>query len=87
MNVLVKVSMNNYDEWKVVFDGHHDRKLICDESKTTVAKISDNQAIVMLYNVDMPKMQELMTSDYMIQMSKNLGIVNDEMHTFETMDM
>ena len=87
MNVLVKVSMNNYDEWKVVFDGQHDRKLICDESKTTVAKISDNQVIVMLYNVDMPKMQELMTSDYMIQMSKDLGIVNDEMHTFETMDM
>ena len=87
MNVLVKVSMNNYDEWKVVFDGHHDRKSICDESKTTVAKISDNQAIVMLYNVDMPKMQELMTSDYMIQMSKDLGIVNNEMHTFETMDM
>ena len=87
MNVLVKVSMNNYDEWKVVFDGHHDRKLICDESKTTVAKISDNQVIVMLYNVDMPKMQELMTSDYMIQMSKDLGIVNNEMHTFETMDM
>ena len=41
----------------------------------------------MLYNVDMPKMQELMTSDYMIQMSKDLGIVNNEMHTFETMDM
>ena len=85
MNVLVKVSMNNYDEWKVVFDGHHDRKLICDESKTTVAKVSDNQAIVMLYDVDMPKMQELMTSDLMIQLSKDLDIVNDEMHSFESM--
>tara|TARA_B100000575_G_scaffold294267_1_gene309097 strand:+ start:8193 stop:8456 length:264 start_codon:yes stop_codon:yes gene_type:complete len=82
MNVLVKVSMNNYDEWKAVFDGHDDRKLICDETKTTVAKINDNQAVVMLYNVDMPKMQELMTSDFMIQISKDLGIVNDEMYTF-----
>ena len=36
----------------------------------------------MLYDVDMPKMQELMTSDLMIQLSKNLDIINDEMHSF-----
>jgi hypothetical protein len=33
----------------------------------------------------MPKMQELMTSDLMIQLSKDLDIVNDEMHSFESM--
>ena len=85
MNILLKVSMNNYNEWKSAFDGHEERVQICDESKTTVAKVSDNQAIVMLYNVDMPKMQELMTSDLMIQLSKDLDIVNDEMHSFESM--
>ena len=77
--------MNNYNEWKSAFDGHEERAQICDESKTTVAKVSDNQAIVMLYDVDMPKMQELMTSDLMIQLSKDLDIVNDEMHSFESM--
>ncbi len=85
MNVLLKVSMNNYNEWKSEFDGHDERAQVCDESKTTVAKVSDNQAIVMLYDVDMPKMQELMTSDLMIQLSKNLDIINDEMHSFESM--
>ena len=85
MNVLLKVSMNNYNEWKSAFDGHEERAQICNESKTTVAKVSDNQAIVMLYDVDMPKMQELMTSDLMIQLSKDLDIVNDEMHSFESM--
>ena len=85
MNVLLKVSMNNYNEWKSAFDGHEERAQVCDESKTTVAKVSDNQAIVMLYDVDMPKMQELMTSDLMIQLSKDLDIVNDEMHSFESM--
>ncbi len=84
MNVLLKVSMNNYNEWKSAFDGHEERAQVCDESRTTVAKLSDNQAIVMLYNVDMPKMQELMTSDLMIQLSKDLDIVNDEMHSFES---
>ena len=85
MNVLLKVSMNNYNEWKSAFDGHGERAQVCDESKTTVAKVSDNQAIVMLYDVDMPKMQELMTSDFMIQPSKDLDIINDEMHSFESM--
>ena len=85
MNILLKVSMNNYNEWKSAFDGHEERAQICDESKTTVAKVSDNQAIVMLYDVDMPKMQELMTSDLMIQLSKDLDIVNDEKHSFESM--
>ena len=85
MNVLLKVSMNNYNDWKSAFDGHEERAQVCDELKTTVAKVSDNQAIVMLYDVDMPKMQELMTSDLMIQLSKDLDIVNDEMHSFESM--
>ena len=85
MNVLLKVSMNNYNDWKSAFDAHEERTQVCDELKTTDAKVSDNQAIVMLYDVDMPKMQELMTSDLMIQLSKDLDIVNDEMHSFESM--
>ena len=77
--------MNNYNEWKSAFDGHEERAQVCDESKTTVSKVSDYQAIVMLYDVDTPKMQELMNSDLMIQLSKDLDIINDEMHSFESM--
>ena len=82
MNVIVKVSMANYDEWKEAFDNHAERATICDESKTTVGKINDTSCIVMLYDVDMQGMQELMGSEFMINLSKEMQIVNNEMHSF-----
>ena len=48
MNVIVKVSMANYDEWKEAFDNHTERATNCDESKTTVGKVNDTSCIVML---------------------------------------
>ena len=37
----------------------------------------------MLYNVDMAGMQNLMTSDFLVELSKKMNIKNDEMHSFE----
>ena len=82
MNVIVKVSMANYDEWKEAFDNHAERATICDESKTTVGKINDTSCIVMLYDVDIQGMQELMGSEFMIRLSEEMQIVNEEMHSF-----
>ncbi len=82
MNVIVKVSMANYDEWKEAFDNHAERATICDESKTTVGKINDTSCIVMLYDVDMQGMHELMGSEFMIRLSEEMQIVNEEMHSF-----
>jgi hypothetical protein len=82
MNVIVKVSMANYDKWKEAFDNHDERATICDESKTTVGKINDTSCIVMLYDVDMQGMQELMGSEFMIRLSEEMQIVNEEMHSF-----
>ena len=82
MNVIVKVSMANYDEWKEAFDNHAERATICNESKTTVGKINDTSCIVMLYDVDMQGMQELMGSEFMIRLSEEMQIVNEEMHSF-----
>ena len=82
MNVIVKVSMANYDEWKEAFDNHAERATICDESKTTVGKINDTSCIVMLYDVDMQGMKELMGSEFMIRLSEEMQIVNEEMHSF-----
>ena len=82
MNVIVKVSMANFDEWKEAFDNHAERATICDESKTTVGKINDTSCIVMLYDVDMQGMQELMGSEFMINLSKEMQIINEEMHSF-----
>jgi len=82
MNILVKVSCDNFDEWKKEFDGHKERANVCDESKTTVGKIDDKHCIVMLYDVDMEGLQKLMMSDYLQQLTKDLNIVNEEMHSF-----
>lgn len=82
MNVIVKVSMANFDEWKEAFDNHAERATICDESKTTVGKINDTSCIVMLYDVDMQGMQELMGSEFMIRLSEEMQIINEEMHSF-----
>jgi len=82
MNVILKVSMENYDAWKETFDKHTERAAVCDESKTTVGKVDDTSCIVMLYDVDMQGMQELMGSEFMITLSKEMQIVNEEMHSF-----
>jgi hypothetical protein len=83
MNLVIKVSFNNYDEWRASFDNHAERASVCDESRTTVGKIDDQNCIVMLYNVDMAGMQNLMTSDFLVELSKKMNIKNDEIHSFE----
>ena len=83
MNLVIKVSFNNYDEWRASFDNHAERASVCDESRTTVGKIDDQSCIVMLYNVDMAGMQNLMTSDFLVELSKKMNIKNDEMNSFE----
>ena len=83
MNLVIKVSFNNYDEWKASFDNHAERAKVCDELRTTVGKIDDQNCIVMLYNVDMAGMQNLMSSDFLVELSKKMNIKNDEMHSFE----
>ena len=82
MNLVIKVNMDNYDDWKTEFDNHEARSTVCDESKTTVGKIDDKSCIVMMYDVDMEGMQKLMSSQYLIELQSKMNIVNDEMHSF-----
>ena len=56
---------------------------VCYESRTTVGKIDDQNCIVMLYDVDMIGLQSLMSSDFLVELSKKMNIKNDEMHSFE----
>ena len=87
MNVILKVSMANYVEWKEAFDNHAERATVCDESRTTVGKVDDTSCIVMLYDVDMEGMQEIMGSEFMITLSKGRQIVNEEMHSFTPLQL
>ena len=79
--------MANYDEWKEAFDNHAERATVCDESRTTVGKVDDKNCIVMLYDVDMQGMQEIMGSEFMITLSKEMQIVNEEMHSFNPLQL
>ena len=82
MNLVIKVSFDNYDKWKAEFDSHNARANVCDESKTTVGKIDDKNCIVMMYDVDMEGMQKLMSSEHLVRLQKELNIVNNEMNVF-----
>ena len=86
MNVVLKISCNDYSAWKKDFDSHKERAAICDETKTTVGKIDDKSCMVMLYDVDMAGMQQLMSSDYLKKLTEKLEIVNEEMHSFEPLN-
>ena len=86
MNLVLKVSFDNYDAWKYEFDSHGARAEVCDESKTTVGKINDHSCIVMLYDVDMQGMQNLMSSDYLMGLTEKMNIKNEEMHSFEPLE-
>ena len=86
MNLDFKVSCNNYSIWKKEFDSHKERAAVCDETKTTVGKINDTSCLVMLYDVDMVGMQQLMSSNYLKDLTEKLEIVNEEMHSFERLE-
>ena len=86
MNLDFKVSCNNYSIWKKEVDSHKERAAVCDETKTTVGKINDTSCLVMLYDVDMVGMQQLMSSNYLKDLTEKLEIVNEEMHSFERLE-
>ena len=83
MNLALKVSFDNFAAWKDEFDNHTHRGAVCVESKTTVGKVDDKNCIVMLYDLDMPGMQELMSSEYLMELTKKMNIINNEMNSFE----
>ena len=87
MNLILKISMNNFVEWKSAFDSHKERAQICDEAKTVVGQVNDQSCIVMLYNVDMEEMQKLMSSEFMIDLDEEMNIKNEEMNSFEALPM
>jgi len=62
MDLLIIVHIkSSYDGWKAVFDsGLADRKEFADETRTRVAKVDDNTAMVQLFDVDMQKMSKIL---------------------------
>ena len=61
MDLLVVVHIkSSYDGWKAVFDADPaGREEFADDTRTRVAKVDDNTAMVQLFDVDMQKMSEI----------------------------
>ena len=61
MDLLVVVHIkSSYDSWKAVFDADPaGREEFADDTRTRVAKVDDNTAMVQLFDVDMQKMFEI----------------------------
>ena len=61
MDLLVVVHIkSSYDDWKAVFDADPaGREEFADDTRTRVAKVDDNTAMVQLFDVDMQKMSEI----------------------------
>ena len=62
MDLLVVVHIkSSYDGWKAVFDADPaGRQKFADDTRTRVAKVDDNTAMVQLFDVDMQKMSEIL---------------------------
>lgn len=77
-DVLTRVTMANYDDWKArAFDADADRRAtVCDESRTLVGKVSNNEALVMMFSVDLPTMGSFMTEEAMKALKDAFGAEN-----------
>ena len=74
-DLLVMVTMDNYYDWKEkAFDSDAERRAtVCDESRTTVAKVDDNTAMVLMYDVDVAAMSSFMTAEAMEELKEAFG--------------
>lgn len=74
-DLMVVIDMDDYATWRSeAFDPDAERRAtVCDESRTTVAKISDNKAIVLMYDVDVEKMGTFMNEEAMKQLKEQFG--------------
>jgi len=62
MDLLLVVHIkSSYDSWKAVFDADPaGREEFADDTRTRVAKVDDNTAMVQLFDVDMQKMSKIL---------------------------
>ena len=64
MDLLIVVHIkSSYDGWKAVFDADPaGREEFADDTRTRVAKVDDNTAMVQLFDVDMQKMSQMLNN-------------------------
>jgi hypothetical protein len=79
MNILIKGKCaTNYNAvYEEFINGSETRSKCCDESKTTISKIDNNNFIVLMFDVDMPKMKDLLATPERAEIMKKNGMSNE----------
>lgn len=79
MNLLIKGKCtSSYDEvYKDFIELSETRAQCCDESKTTISKTDNKNFVVLLFDVDMSKMKELLSTPERAEVIKKNGISNE----------
>ena len=86
MNLVIKGKCtSSYDAvYKDFIELSETREQCCDESKTTISKIDNNNFVVLLFDVDMSKLKEILSTPERAEVIKKNGISN-EMFQFSSL--
>lgn len=87
INLMIETEIENYDTWiKEGFTPDAERRSkMCNESKTKVAKISDTEAIILLFDVDIDRLREHM-QDPIMELLESKFKASHVIHTFSPID-
>jgi hypothetical protein len=79
MNILIKGKCtSSYDAvYEDFLKGSETRAQCCDEPKTKISKIDNNNYVVLLFDVDMAKMKELLSTPERAEVIKKNGIAHE----------
>jgi hypothetical protein len=79
MNLVIKGKCTSSYEavYKDFMELSESRAQFCDESKTVIGKIDNNNFVVLLFDVDMSKLKEIVSTPERAEVIKKNGISNE----------
>lgn len=84
---MIETTIDNYDKWIIEgFEADKERRSkMCNEEKTRVAKVSETEAIILLFDVDIDKLREHM-QDPVMKILESEFKASHIIHTFSPID-
>jgi hypothetical protein len=84
---MIETTIDNYDKWIIEgFEADTERRSkMCNEEKTRVAKVSETEAIILLFDVDIDKLREHM-KDPVMKILESEFKASHIIHTFSPID-
>lgn len=87
INLMIETKIENFDIWlKEGFKKDKERRArMCNDKKTKVAKVSETEAIILLFDVDIDKLREHM-HDPIMKTLENKFKAKHVINTFSPID-